>query len=54
MWTLKIIIFATLLGEKVQYTKKKDEGSAIRFIQGKKGILKGIVGVEKMILQNDF
>lgn len=39
--------YATLLGEKVQYQRKFDKGSAIRFIQGRKGELKGIEGIER-------
>ncbi len=38
--------FATLLGEDVDTRKKRDQGAAIRFIQGKKGILGGVEGVE--------
>lgn len=38
--------FATLLGEEVRFQKKDKKGSAIRFIQGKKGILKEIVGLD--------
>jgi biotin carboxylase len=39
--------FATLLGEKVHYQKQKDKGAAIRFIQGKSGVLKEVVGLDK-------
>ena len=38
--------FATLLGEKVQLENTLARGSAIRFIQGEKGILSSIDGVE--------
>lgn len=38
--------FATLLGEEVKYQKLEDKGSAIRFIQGKPGVLKEIVGLD--------
>lgn len=39
--------FSTLFGEQVQYEKTKSIGSAIRFIQGEKGILDAIDGVEE-------
>lgn len=39
--------FATLLGEKVQYQNNINKGSAIRFIQGEKGELLSIEGVEE-------
>lgn len=38
--------FATLLGDEVPYQKKFDKGAAIRFIQGKKGILTSIDGID--------
>lgn len=38
--------FATLLGEEVQYKNTLACGSAIRFIQGEKGILSSVDGVE--------
>ena len=38
--------FATLLNEKVQYQRKKEKGSAIRFIHSNnQGILDGIEGI---------
>lgn len=39
--------FATLLNETVQYKSTMARGSAIRFIQGEKGVLSSIEGVEK-------
>lgn len=41
--------FATLLDEKVQYKNTLARGSAIRFIQGEKGILYSIDGVEEAL-----
>ncbi len=38
--------FAALLGEEVHCRGKFDRGAAIRFIQGEKGILKAVEGVE--------
>jgi len=38
--------FATLLNEEVHYKNTMSQGSAIRFIQGKKGLLSSIEGVE--------
>lgn len=38
--------FATLLNEEVQYKNIFARGSAIRFIQGEKGVLHSIIGVE--------
>ena len=38
--------YATLLGEEVKYQNSLSQGSAIRFIQGEKGILTSIDGVE--------
>lgn len=40
--------FASLLGERVPLEKKFQKSSAIRFIQGKDGILKQINGIEKV------
>lgn len=40
--------FASMLEEKVHYTKKYDKGSAIRFIHGNVGILKEIKGVDEI------
>ncbi len=39
--------FSTLLNEKVCYQNTLSRGSAIRFIQGEKGILSGIEGIEE-------
>ena len=39
--------FATLFNETVQYKSTMARGSAIRFIQGEKGVLSSIEGVEK-------
>lgn len=39
--------FSTLLNEKVCYQSTLSKGSAIRFIQGKKGVLSGVYGVEE-------
>lgn len=41
--------FATLLGEEVKYQNTISKGSAIRFIQGKKGILKAVDGLEEAL-----
>ena len=40
--------FASLLKEDVPVEKKFQRGSAIRFIQGEKGILKQINGIEQV------
>lgn len=39
--------FATLLGEKVNYHQFISRGSAIRFIEGEKGILSSIEGINE-------
>lgn len=39
--------FSSLLNEEVNYCSSLSQGSAIRFIQGEKGIIKSINGVEK-------
>lgn len=39
--------FSALLGERVRYEKTKSCGSAIRFIQGKNGVLDAIEGIEE-------
>lgn len=39
--------FATLLGYEVPYKTKYQRGSAIRFIQGDRGVLSGIEGIEE-------
>lgn len=40
--------FAILLGESVQYHRTKNQGAAIRFLHGKKGILESIEGTEEV------
>ena len=40
--------FASLLGENVQFQAVSDRGAAIRFIQGKEGILKAVEGIEEV------
>lgn len=39
--------FASLLGEEIRWQRRMNKGSAIRFIQGKKGIFMKVEGVDK-------
>lgn len=39
--------FSTLFGEQVQFERTRSNGSAIRFIQGEKGVLDAVYGMEE-------
>lgn len=39
--------FSTLFGEQVQFARTRSNGSAIRFIQGEKGVLDAVYGMEE-------